>query len=56
MNADLAKALAEPALVEKFERTAYAAESSSTGDLAKFLAVDTEKWETVIKSTGIKID
>jgi len=55
-NADLAKALAEPALVEKFERTAYAAESSSTGDLAKFLAADTEKWETVIKSTGIKID
>jgi tripartite-type tricarboxylate transporter receptor subunit TctC len=56
INADLVKALAEPALVEKFERTAYTAESSSTGDLAKFLAADTEKWETVIRSTGIKIE
>jgi tripartite-type tricarboxylate transporter receptor subunit TctC len=56
INADLAKALAAPALVEKFEHTAYAAESSSADELAKFLAADTEKWESVIKKTGIKID
>jgi tripartite-type tricarboxylate transporter receptor subunit TctC len=56
INADLAKALAEPALVEKLGRNAYAAESSSTDGLAKFLEADTEKWETVIKKTGIKIE
>lgn len=56
INADLAKAIAEPALVEKLGRNAYAAESSSTAELAKFLEADTEKWETVIKKTGIKID
>jgi len=56
INADLAKALAEPLLVEKLGRNAYAAESSSTGELGKFLETDTEKWETVIKTTGIKID
>ena len=56
INADLAKAIAEPALVEKLGRNAYAAESSSTAELAKFLEADTERWETVIKKTGIKID
>jgi tripartite-type tricarboxylate transporter receptor subunit TctC len=56
INAALVKTLAEPALVEKFERTAYAAESSSAAELAKFLEADTQKWEFVIKKTGIKID
>jgi tripartite-type tricarboxylate transporter receptor subunit TctC len=56
INADLAKALAEPFLIEKFERTAYAAESSSADELSKFLEADTEKWEALIKKTGIKID
>jgi tripartite-type tricarboxylate transporter receptor subunit TctC len=56
INADLAKALAEPALVEKLGRNAYVAENSTTDELAKFLEADTEKWETVIKKTGIKID
>jgi tripartite-type tricarboxylate transporter receptor subunit TctC len=53
---DVAKALVEPALVEKFARSAYTVESSSAAELAKFLKTDTEKWEAVIKTTGIKID
>src|SRR5215470_12021153 len=32
---------------------AYAVESSSADELAKFLKADTEKWEAVIKTTGI---
>jgi tripartite-type tricarboxylate transporter receptor subunit TctC len=56
INGDLAKALAEPVLVEKLERNAYSVESSSAGELAKFLEVDTEKWGAVIRKTGIKID
>jgi tripartite-type tricarboxylate transporter receptor subunit TctC len=56
INSDLAKALADPGLVEKLERNAYTVGSSSADDLAKFLRADTEKWEAVIKKVGIKID
>jgi tripartite-type tricarboxylate transporter receptor subunit TctC len=56
INGDLAKSLAAPVLVEKLERNAYTVESSSAGELAKFLEADTEKWGDVIKRTGIKID
>jgi tripartite-type tricarboxylate transporter receptor subunit TctC len=56
ISRDLAKALAEPSLVEKLGRNAYTVASSSPGELANFLKTDTEKWEAVIKTTGIKID
>jgi tripartite-type tricarboxylate transporter receptor subunit TctC len=56
ISGDVGNILAEPALVEKFTRNAYTVESSSAAELARFLAEDTEKWEAVIKTTGIKID
>jgi tripartite-type tricarboxylate transporter receptor subunit TctC len=56
ISGDVAKTLAEPALVDKFARNAYTVESSSAAELATFLAEDIEKWEAVIKTTGIKID
>jgi tripartite-type tricarboxylate transporter receptor subunit TctC len=56
ISRDLAKALAEPSLVEKLGRNAYTVGSSAPDELATFLKTDTEKWEAVIKSTGIKID
>jgi tripartite-type tricarboxylate transporter receptor subunit TctC len=56
ISRDLAKALAEPPLVEKLGRNAYTVESSSPDELAKLLKTDTEKWEAVIKTTGIKIE
>ncbi|MGB8633303.1 MAG: tripartite tricarboxylate transporter substrate binding protein [Xanthobacteraceae bacterium] len=56
INRDVAKALTEPTLIEKLARNAYTVESSSTDELAKFLEKDTEKWEVVIKTNGIKID
>jgi tripartite-type tricarboxylate transporter receptor subunit TctC len=56
INGDLAKALADPGLVEKLERNAYTVGNSSADDLAEFLRADTEKWEAVIKKVGIKID
>jgi len=56
ISRDLAKALVEPSLVEKLGRNAYIVESSSPDELAKFLKTDTEKWEAVIKTTGIKLD
>jgi tripartite-type tricarboxylate transporter receptor subunit TctC len=56
INRDLAKALAEPSLVEKLGRNAYTVESSSQDELAKVLKTDTEIWEAVIKTTGIRIE
>jgi len=56
INRDVAKALAEPTLIEKFARNAYRVESSSIDELAKFLEEDIEKWQVVIKTNGIKID
>ncbi|HET7493532.1 MAG TPA: tripartite tricarboxylate transporter substrate binding protein [Bradyrhizobium sp.] len=56
ISRDLAKALAEPSLIEKLGRNAYMVRSSSPDELAKFLQTDTEKWEAVIRMTGIKID
>ena len=56
ISGDVGNILVEPALVEKFARNAYTVESSSAAELARFLAEDTEKWEAVIKTTGIKID
>jgi tripartite-type tricarboxylate transporter receptor subunit TctC len=56
INMDVAKALTAQPLVEKLARNAYGVESSSPDELAKFLKADTEKWEAVIKRTGLKID
>jgi tripartite-type tricarboxylate transporter receptor subunit TctC len=56
ISADVAKALAVKPLIEKLARNAYGLESSSPDGLAKFLKADTEKWEAVIKTTGLKID
>ena len=56
INAGIAKALAEPAVVDKLTHTAYSVVSSSPDELRKFLKADTEKWESVIKTAGIRID
>jgi tripartite-type tricarboxylate transporter receptor subunit TctC len=56
MNAAVVKALGEKTIVDTLAQTAYQAESSSADALQKFLKADTEKWQSVIKSTGLKID
>jgi tripartite-type tricarboxylate transporter receptor subunit TctC len=56
LNAAVVKALATPTLVEALARTAYSADSSTPSALRDFLKADTEKWQSVIKSTGLKID
>jgi tripartite-type tricarboxylate transporter receptor subunit TctC len=56
ISGDLAKSLAEPSLVEKLGRNAYIVGSSSPDELVKFLKTDTERWEAVIKTTGIRIE
>jgi tripartite-type tricarboxylate transporter receptor subunit TctC len=56
MNAGIVKALAEPALVNKFTQTAYTADASSPQELGAFLRADTAKWTAIIKSAGLKIN
>ena len=56
LNAAVVRALTDKATVEKLTNTAYTAESSSPEALAKFLKTDTQQWESVIKTTGLKID
>lgn len=56
INAGIVKALADPALVEKFTRNAYNVTPSSPAALGQFLAADTLKWSRIIKSAGLKVD
>jgi len=56
MNAGVVKALTDQGVVDKLTHTAYAPESSTPKELRDFLKADTEKWESVIKTTGLKID
>ena len=44
------------AAVSAVVRNAYTVGSSSPDELANILKTDTQKWEAVIKTTGIKID
>jgi tripartite-type tricarboxylate transporter receptor subunit TctC len=56
MSAEIVAALADPATVEQLARSAYAARGSSPEELRDFLKADAEKWNTVIKTAGLKID
>lgn len=56
MNAAVAKALADPDVLKKFNATAYNAEPSSPEALGQYLKEQTAKWAAIIKSAGLKID
>jgi tripartite-type tricarboxylate transporter receptor subunit TctC len=56
MNDGVVAALADRTVVDTLAKTAYSVESSSAEALGKFLKTDTEMWQSVIKTTGLKID
>ncbi len=56
MSADIKTALAQPDIRDKLARTAYTAQPSTPEELRKFLRQDTDKWNGVIKTAGIKIE
>jgi tripartite-type tricarboxylate transporter receptor subunit TctC len=56
MSADIIAAVAEPDIRDKLARSGYMAQGSSPDELRRFLRTDTEKWNTVITTAGIKID
>jgi tripartite-type tricarboxylate transporter receptor subunit TctC len=56
MSADIINALAAPDVTDKLVRASYTAQGSSPDELRVFLKADTEKWNAVIRTAGIKID
>jgi tripartite-type tricarboxylate transporter receptor subunit TctC len=56
MNAGIAKALADPALINNFAETAYTTTPSSPEELGKFLQAETQKWTAIIKTADLKIN
>jgi tripartite-type tricarboxylate transporter receptor subunit TctC len=56
MNVGVAKALADPALINKLAETAYTTTPSSPEEAGKFLQADTQKWTAIIKAADLKIN
>ena len=56
MNADTIAALADPVVKSKLEQMDYAPKGSSPGELASLVRAEIDKWTTIIKTAGIKID
>ena len=56
MNADETVALADPEVQRRLAQLYLLAANSTPNELAAFLASEIEKWGTVIKDAGIKID
>ena len=56
MNADAISALAEPAVRRKLEQNGYGIVGSNPEGLATLLKSEIDKWGTVIKEAGIRIE
>jgi tripartite-type tricarboxylate transporter receptor subunit TctC len=56
MNADAISALAEPAVRSKLEQNGYGIVGSNPEELATLLKSEIDKWGSVIKEAGIRID
>jgi tripartite-type tricarboxylate transporter receptor subunit TctC len=56
MNADALSALADPAVRARLEQNGYGIVGSSPEQLATLLKLEIDKWGSVIKAAGIRID
>ena len=56
ISADTNTALADPGIKDSLVKNGYVAKGSSTEELDKLLKAEIDKWSTVIKAVGIKID
>jgi tripartite-type tricarboxylate transporter receptor subunit TctC len=56
LNKEVNAGLADPSLKAKIESLGYSPFVSSSTDLGKFIAEDTEKWGKVIRTANIKAD
>jgi tripartite-type tricarboxylate transporter receptor subunit TctC len=56
MNADTVAALADPGVKAKLDQGGYTVVGSTQEELAALLAAEIDKWSTVIKEAGIRIN
>jgi tripartite-type tricarboxylate transporter receptor subunit TctC len=56
LNTALVKALAAPAVKERFASQGAEARPSTSGELGKFVREDTAKWKKVVQQAGIKLE
>jgi tripartite-type tricarboxylate transporter receptor subunit TctC len=56
INADVAAALADPAIQPKLQQMGYVASSSTPEELGKMLTVEIGKWAAVIKDAALKVE
>ena len=56
LSADITAALADPPIKDKLAKSGYVAGGSSPAEMGKLLKAEIDKWSSVIKSVGIKIN
>ena len=56
LNAELAKALAQPELRQRLTDMAAAPEPSSPEQMRQFIAAEIKRWRTVVKASGATVD
>lgn len=56
MSADTAAALADPTVKSKLETIGTIVSPSTSEELGTFIKAEIDKWETVVKEAGIRID
>ena len=54
MNAELAKALADPTVKEKIQSIGFEAESDTPAEFGQFVESELGKWQKIVKETGVK--
>jgi tripartite-type tricarboxylate transporter receptor subunit TctC len=56
LNAEIGKALSDPAAIERIRNFGFEIKTGSPEDLAALVRADTSKWAPVIKRAGINLD
>ena len=56
LNMDVRKVLSEPVLTQRFLALGADARGGTPEELTRFMHLETERWEKVIKAAGIKVE
>jgi tripartite-type tricarboxylate transporter receptor subunit TctC len=56
LNAEIAKALAQPALADALTAQGLDAAASTPADFDKLIRTEIDKWRKLVQATGIKVE